>query len=151
MDKKLLVGFELCIDINFNLVNNHDINIDLLNKIRSFSQEYFNVRHTIYVESDKIQIFCITKTTEVPLRSRGGDEISKGLVKLVQEKYFDMFFYKRCRHIIFQINPLYFIVKDGDFFTYKHNRLYKIAELSNTDLWYEYYSKFQYKVYTCYS
>lgn len=149
MNKKLLVGFELCIDMNLNLFNNHDINMRLLNKIRSFSDEYFDVKHTIFVENDKIQIFCTNEIIEVGLKSRGRDEISKALVKAVYEKYYGMFFKEKYRHISFEINPMYFTFKDGDFFTYKYDKLWKATELNNTDLWYEYYSKFQYEVDNC--
>lgn len=150
MNKKLLVGFELCIDMNLNLFNNHDINMRLLNKIRNFSQENIDVRQTIYVGNDKIQILCTTETAEAPLKSRVRDEVSKALVKAVQGKYYNMFFKKKYRDIRFEINPIYFTFSDGKFFYYKYDKLCEATELNNTDLWYEYYSKFQYEVDTCY-
>lgn len=149
MDAKYLIGFELSIDINLNLFNNHDINIELLNKIVSFAKDNFDIRHTIYVENEKIQIFCVTETTEVMLRSRGRDEISKALIKSVQEKYQNMFFKDEYNHIRFEISPMYFVIRYGRFFIGKYNSLNEASELDNTDLWYEYYAKYQCEVDTC--
>ncbi len=149
MNKKLLVGFELCIDDNLNVFNEKDINMRLLNRILNFSQKHFNVNHTIYVENSKIQLFCTTENIEVPLKSRGRDESTKALIKSVKEKYSSLFFQEKYRHVDFEINPIYFAFKEGQFFIYKYGVLTESRELCNTSLWYEYYSKYQYEVDCC--
>lgn len=149
MNKKLLVGFQINIDVNINPFNDEDINIKLLNKIRKFSQKHFNVCHTIYIERDKIQLFCTTKDEEVPLKSRGKDNLTKNLIKNVSEKYEDLFFKGDYKEIRFEVYSMYFKFREIEFYIYKDGSFYVSKELCNTKLWYDYYGEFQSEIGDC--
>lgn len=146
MSNKFLIGFELYVEEELFIGINSELKFELLEYIRNYTNDYFNIGLIRFNQEDNIQIYCTIEPIKVSKYSSGNDKITKSVIEEVKKIYLDIENEIREKDLYLWISPMYFSLKDEDIIVYRKisNFIEKRKELNNTSLWYKYYGRICY-------
>lgn len=143
MNKKILVGFEIIVDMSTQIFESNEFSTLVLQKLLELSNKNYMTIDVQYDKGREIRIYCNDGEQEVPLLSRGCDGISEEYTLNVYYKYRKLLSKMGTKSTWVQVNPIYFIFSRKKLMLYRPYDIgmQRIFKLEYDEIWDKYHSR----------